>query len=44
MLANWELACSTVETDCFSLLCDDDYLLPLVKSRQLLGRIHQYLL
>jgi glycosyltransferase involved in cell wall biosynthesis len=28
MLANWEFACSTVETDYFSLLCDDDYLLP----------------
>jgi len=28
MLANWELACSAVETGYFSLLCDDDYLLP----------------
>ena len=28
MLANWEFAFSKVETDYFSLLCDDDYLLP----------------
>lgn len=28
MLANWELACSAVETGYFSLLCDDDYQLP----------------
>jgi len=28
MLANWEFAISRVDTDYFSLLCDDDYLLP----------------
>jgi glycosyltransferase involved in cell wall biosynthesis len=28
MLANWEFAFSKVETSYFSLLCDDDYLLP----------------
>lgn len=28
MLANWEFSIAQVETDYFSLLCDDDYLLP----------------
>lgn len=28
MLANWEFAISQVSSDYFSLLCDDDYLLP----------------